>query len=92
MARPNPVPPKRRVVLASACENDWKSRSPAVASTPIPVSSTAKRILGPAASTFTTTAPRGVNFTAFATRFDNAWRSRTGSPRTYSGRPGATSS
>ena len=50
MARPRPVPPKRRVVEVSACSkaaNSWPSLSAAM---PMPVSRTAKRRRSPPAS------------------------------------------
>jgi hypothetical protein len=42
MARPSPVPPKRRVVDASTWENDLNSRSMPSGGMPMPVSLTAK--------------------------------------------------
>jgi hypothetical protein len=38
MARPRPVPPKRRVVDASACENGSNRRSWSSGAMPMPVS------------------------------------------------------
>ena len=43
IARPRPVPPYLRVVLESACENDWNRRPMPSALRPMPVSRTRKR-------------------------------------------------
>ena len=43
IASPRPVPPYRRVVEASACENGWNSLGCAAAGMPMPVSVTSKR-------------------------------------------------
>jgi hypothetical protein len=74
IARPSPVPPYFRVVLESACENDWNSRPMPCADRPMPVSRTAKvRVnLPPSrcfAATPSTTSPASVNFTALLSRF-----------------------
>ena len=45
MARPNPVPPKRRVVELSACRNGWNRWPSTSGGIPIPVSHTEKPIV-----------------------------------------------
>ncbi len=90
IARPRPVPPYLRVVLESACENDWNSRPMPCADRPMPVSRTAKvsatcppgRV---SALTVSTTSPASVNFTALLSRFSRICRSRGRSPLTAAG-------
>ena len=43
IARPRPVPPKRRVMELSVCEKDWNRRGSASGGMPTPVSCTSKR-------------------------------------------------
>ena len=90
MASPSPVPPNRRVVDASACENDSKIRSRTSSAMPMPVSLTSnlssrRPFTSPTTRTVTPTSPLSVNFTAFDTRFRSTWRSRPGSPTSAAG-------
>ena len=69
IARPSPVPPKRRVVEASACSKGLKRRARASGSMPMPVSTISKRSFTPASSSLWTrarssTMPLSVNLTA----------------------------
>ena len=95
MARPRPVPPKRRVVEASACVNA-SNREPALSGAmPMPVSRTANRsVTASAASetrlTVTAISPCSVNLTALPTRLVSICRSRPGSPRSDAGTSGST--
>ena len=68
MARPSPVPPKRRVVDASAWVNGWNRRACCASVMPIPVSATCTRRPSAVPSTVMVTDPRSVNFTALAAR------------------------
>lgn len=74
IARPRPVPPKRRVVEVSACENGSNSVGSASGSMPMPVSATSKRSTAapssPARSTAAcaTISPSSVNFRALPSR------------------------
>ncbi len=73
MARPRPVPPKRRVVDASACVKALKMRAWCSAAMPMPVSRTATSSVTPSAprsttAIDTTTSPTLVNFIALALR------------------------
>ena len=92
MARPSPVPPKRRVVDVSACSKAL-NRSPILsAGTPTPVSRTEKRsrsasVSAPISSQRSTTEPRSVNFTALLIRLSSACDTRVGSPRSRLGTP-----
>ena len=86
IASPRPVPPKVRVVEASACEKAWNSCSAASVEMPMPVSRTSKRSwlrvrVSPRRLMCTLTLPRSVNLIALLTRLVSTWRSRTGSPR-----------
>ena len=96
MAKPNPVPPCRRVTVASACRNGSKMRSSLSAATPSPVSwtSTANRAGRSAPSSPTPagvtsamrrTDPSAVNLTALPTRLMSTCRSRSGSVTTAAG-------
>ncbi len=85
MARPSPVPPKRRVVELSAWLNSVNSRAMPAASMPMPESRTARRSRGgPAASACIVasirTKPLAVNFSALPTRFSRIWWTRRPSP------------
>jgi hypothetical protein len=90
MARPSPVPPKRRVVLASAWVNGSNRPACCSSSIPMPVSDTSNRTgtvpgakLPPAAGdAVTVTCPLGVNFTALPARLSSTWRSLPASPLT----------
>ena len=89
IARPRPVPPKRRVVSTSACENGWNSRACACSLMPMPVSVTritsASLPSAPSAgscrpgSTATVTPPCSVNLIALDTKLPTTWRIRSGS-------------
>ena len=90
MVSPSPVPPKRRVVDASACTNGPKICHCLSGATPMPVSDTAKRsdascAVTAWAATSTTTSPCSVNLTAFPTRLRITCRRRPGSPSRASG-------
>ena len=102
IARPRPVPPNRRAIVASAWLNDWNRRPIRSAGMPIPVSETASRIshrrdapgASPSASsgdpvTRTTTSPVSVNLIEFDSRFSVIWRSRPASPTTQAGSSGS---
>ncbi len=100
MASPRPVPPWRRVVLASTWLKLWNSRPRRSAGMPGPVSVTSNRrsashvwAAAPASSavTRTSTRPRSVNLTALLTRLTRIWRTRTGSPHSCRGTSAATS-
>ena len=89
IASPSPVPPKRRVVSASACENGWNSRACACSLTPMPVSVTrstkASLPIAPSSgscrrsSTAAVTLPRSVNLIALERKLPITCRTRTGS-------------
>ena len=94
--RPSPVPPKRRVVEASAWENGAKISACCSGAMPIPVSRTSKHRLeaaAPAAAgaarTIRSTLPRSVNLIALASRLPSTWLIRSGSPSSTSGRSDA---
>src|SRR5947207_14256897 len=75
IARPNPVPPWRRVVELSSCEYTAKTRVTSPGVRPMPVSETSKRtaMRGPFDSSRrvrTTTSPASVNFTALPDQVD----------------------
>src|SRR5438034_2335983 len=80
IASPKPVPPKRRLMLASPCENSLNSRPLAESGMPIPVSVTANRRRGSPLSwlppTRRRTEPWGVNLTALLNRLSRTWRMR----------------
>ncbi len=87
ITRPRPVPPYRRVVLASAWLKARNRRSALPSGMPMPVSATSKRNScwvrpSPRRLTDSVTEPRSVNFTALLSRLVSTWRRRTGSPRT----------
>ena len=85
--RPRPVPPKRRVVDESPCENGVNKRACVSGGTPGPVSDTASR--RPPASLQVAsmrTWPRSVNLSALVMKFERICRTRTGSPRMCAGR------
>ncbi len=95
IARPSPVPPKRRVVELSDCVNDSNTLACASGAMPTPVSSTSQRSLiaspSPAINpSRSATLPRSVNFTALPSRLTRTWRSRTGSPRRPAGTAAST--
>ena len=95
IASPSPVPPKRRVVELSACENAENSRARASSVMPMPVSTieNSSRLARLASSgepsragrTSISTSPFSVNLTALPTRLVRTWRSRPASPRTAAG-------
>ena len=101
MVRPSPVPPKRRVMDASACEKAWKMPCSCSGAMPMPLSCTSKHSSGAAPGlapsgpgwqrTRTTTSPCAVNLMALPTRLMSTWRSRVASPCTCSGTSGAMS-
>ncbi len=90
MARPSPVPPKRRVVDASTWLKEVKSRSIRSGGIPIPVSRTQSSsryepFPAASASTRTITSPASVNLTPFESRFSSTCRRRAPSPRIPAG-------
>ena len=95
MARPSPVPPKRRVVEASACTNFWKIASRLSTGMPMPVSITVISTRSQAAPgrlarrTWMETQPRSVNLSALPTRFTSTCRRRSVSPSTRTGTSGS---
>lgn len=95
MVRPSPVPPKRRVVDASAWANASKMAACRSSGMPMPVSRTARCSCTPPADspslkTNTITWPCSVNLMALLTRLTSTWRSRPRSPMS-TGTSGATS-
>ncbi len=95
MARPRPLPPKRRAVEASACVKGWNSRACCSGVMPGPVSRTEKRsvVCVPSLAlqlTITTTSPCSVNFTALPHRFTSTCVSRCASPSRRCGTSRAT--
>ena len=86
--RPSPVPPKRRVVLESACVNFSNMVSSRSGSIPMPVSTTEPRHRpAPRAPRPPGRTRRSVKRTALPTRFVRIWRTRPGSPTTCRGTP-----
>lgn len=77
---PRPVPPKRRLIEASAWTKGSKIRSRRSGAIPIPVSTMSMRTPGCNAEITTFTEPCSVNFTALPTRLFNTWRTRSASP------------
>ena len=83
-ASPSPVPPKRRAVSASACENSVKSRPSCSAVMPMPVSATVKRTRSPPSAVraaSSRTRPRSVNLQALPRTLSRIWRSFVRSAR-----------
>ena len=83
MESPSPVPPNRRVVLLSACENDSKIDRCLSAGIPVPVSMTWIFHFGDSPRTISTrisTCPSDVNLIAFPRRLRMICRSFIGSP------------
>ena len=85
---PSPVPPKRRVMVASAWLKRWNSMAVCCGSKPTPVSCTsrvshagASAASGSATSIRTPTEPEAVNLTALLSRLASTWRMRVQSPR-----------
>ncbi len=92
---PSPVPPKRRVVEASAWTKGSKIDSSLSAGMPMPLSLTSIRYsAGSAASrrSTTRTLPRSVNLIALPTRLVRIWRRRAGSQLSVAGSGPANSS
>ena len=81
MARPRPVPPKRRVAELSTWTNFSNSTACFSAGMPTPVSRTVMTSWSETWSKSTVIEPEWVNFTALETRLPRIWRSRPGSPR-----------
>ena len=84
IARPSPVPPKRRVIVASACVKVENSRVRTASVMPMPVSLIAtltRHSPGVTSSEDTAifTLPRSVNLIALDKRLPTHWRTRTGS-------------
>src|SRR2546426_38046 len=96
IARPSPVPPKRRVIDASACVNSWKIVPSCSSGMPIPVSRTRNCTAAPSPPRCVTLAdtstwPSSVNLIALPIRFMRTCRTRVGSPRTIWGTSGGAS-
>ena len=84
IARPMPVPPKRRVVELSAWVNGWNSPPSVSGEMPMPVSEMANCTrpepgAGSRLRTDTRTPPCSVNLTALPSRFSRICRSLAGS-------------
>jgi len=83
IARPSPLPPKRRVVEESACSKSANTRAASSGVMPMPVSRTSTRSRGsfprPSSDSATVTPPRSVNLIALPIRFSRIWRIRVGS-------------
>ncbi len=89
IARPSPVPPKRRAVVESTWLKAWNRRSSLSAGMPMPVSLThisSISVRGPPLAvsrllrTETNTSPWSVNFSALEIRLTSTCRSRARSP------------
>ena len=85
MDRPSPVPPKRRVIPASAWVKGANSRGRTAGAMPMPVSRTVKRnhtASSPVSITWTcrVTSPRSVNLMALPTRLISTCCNRSTSP------------
>ena len=83
--RPRPLPPKRRVIELSTCENGLNRRCCCSLEMPMPVSVTASttRAMPPSTGSAlarSMTPPRSVNFSALDSRLKMTWRTRVGSP------------
>ena len=97
MARPSPVPPKVRVVEASAWVKRSNSCSTWASDTPTPVSftdsdsQTCPSVPG-SQDAVTVTPPSVVNFTALDSKFSRTCRNRPESPIRPAGRSGSISS
>ena len=90
MDRPSPVPPKRRVVEASACVKGVNRRASTSGLMPMPVSRTTNcTSMRPSSrgahSTVSCTPPRSVNLTALPSRLTRICRMRVMSPRSRCG-------
>ena len=97
MARPSPVPPKRRLVEPSICWKAWKMRSCCSGGMPMPVSRTVKRMISrPSPSVLSTrpmlssTSPCSVNLRALDSRLRRIWCRRTRSLWMTRGTPAST--
>ena len=89
--RPRPVPPNRRVVDTSACENGMNRRGCTSGAMPGPVSTTARRIRpGPTRCASMCTSPWSVNLSALVMKLLRIWRTRVGSPVTPAGTSGSS--
>mmetsp|Transcript_14956 Transcript_14956/g.58590 ORF Transcript_14956/g.58590 Transcript_14956/m.58590 type:complete len:388 (-) Transcript_14956:282-1445(-) len=82
MARPMPVPPKRRDAPASSCPNGVNRRASCSGAMPTPLSRTRSR-QAPSSSraAVSRTWPAGVNLTALTSNSVISWVSRAASPR-----------
>ena len=85
IARPSPVPPKRRVVEPSSCTKASKIAAWFSGRMPVPVSTTSMTSDTWVSEGFTprariSTWPLAVNLSAFDTRFMRIWRMRSSSP------------
>ena len=95
MARPRPVPPKRRVMLLSACAKGANRLLWCSGGMPMPVSRMEKssriRPSGRCSPRWASTSisPVGVNLMALLTRLISTWPRRSGSPCKAGGRAGS---
>ena len=94
IARPRPVPPKRRLIESSACENSPNSLPMCSGAMPMPVSRTQHSIV--AAPAFwcrqrapISIAPVSVNLIALTARLSMTCCNRAGSPTSMGGKPGS---
>ena len=92
MAKPRPVPPWVRAMLASLWSNGVNSRAIWSSSRPGPVSRTWQRTCPSWVDRVRVTEPVSVNLMALENRLLRIWRSRVGSPSTQRGRRAAPSS
>ena len=97
IARPSPVPPKRRVVEPSSCTKASKIAAWFSGRMPVPVSTTSMTSDTCVSDGFTprariSTWPLAVNLSAFDTRFMRIWRMRSSSPLAQRCRYGSMSS
>ena len=97
MAKPSPVPPRRRERVLSTWWKGWKTCVSDSGAMPMPVSSTTKRTPArpsgaDSAITCRRTSPFSVNFTPLPTRFSSTCLSRGASPTTASAASGSSCS
>ena len=86
--KPSPSPDRSWRIAESACQNRSKTYGSCAGSMPAPVSATCSRTRGPSFDSRTCTRPpRGVNLTAFDTRFETICCTRAGSASTMPAAP-----
>ncbi|MNN31324.1 hypothetical protein D3C81_1450110 [compost metagenome] len=89
MVVPRPVPPKRRVVEASACTKGSKMASRRSAAIPMPLSRTSKCSWPPSRRAARLTPPLAVNLMALSSRLPSTCRMRNSSPCSTAGSCGS---